>query len=121
MSSSNWLTQMKGAMHHPSYFSASQKSTVGTFISVSGTHEMKRPEHLSQSTDTHTVHSMELWVPDNPAYRDTSHQREVGPGFVIQAVICIHSCITANPSSVQSHTYIHRSALREPLRKDQVF
>lgn len=45
-------------MHHHSYFSAVQKTAIGTFISVSGTHETRRLEHLSQST--HTVHSMEL-------------------------------------------------------------
>lgn len=58
MQPSNQLAEARSAMHHHSYFSAVQKSAIGTFISVSGTHEMRRLEHLSPST--HTVHSMEL-------------------------------------------------------------
>lgn len=54
------VIKKRGNQSH-SYFSTVQRSTIGTFISVSGTHEMERPEHLSQSTHTHTVHSMELW------------------------------------------------------------
>ncbi len=59
--SSNQLAQAKSAVHHHSYFPAVQRSTIGTFVSVSGAHETKRLEHLSQSTHTHTVCSMELW------------------------------------------------------------
>lgn len=61
MRSFNQLLQAKSATYHHSYFSAVQKRSIGTFISVSGTHETKSPEHLSQSTHAHTVHSMELW------------------------------------------------------------
>lgn len=61
MQSSNQPAQPKIVMHHHGYFSAVQKSSIGAFISVSGTHEPLRLEHLSQSTHAHTVHSMELW------------------------------------------------------------
>lgn len=43
-------------------------------------------------------------APDSPSYRHTSHQKELGAEFVIQAVLCIQSSITAIQSSEGSHT-----------------
>lgn len=105
MRSSNQLAQAKSAVHHNSYFSAVQRSAIGTFISVSGTHETKRLEHLSQSTHTHTVTVWSYGAPDSPSYRHTSRQTELGAEFVIQAVLCIHPSITLLSNPQRGHTY----------------
>lgn len=91
-------------MHHHSYFSVFQKSTIGIFISVSGTHETKRQHHLSQSTDT--VHSAELYsARQSLLHAYISSKRTGSSESVIQVILCIHPSISAIQSSERGAHY----------------
>lgn len=118
-------------MHH-SNFSAVKKNTIGTFISVSGKHEKGRLEHLSQSTRTHTVHSMELWSARQSLLQTYVPSKRTG-GWVCHPSCSLHPSLhdcylILKGSHIQRQSWTHThtancwlwTALGEPLRTGRV-
>lgn len=74
-------------MHHHSYFSAVQKSAIGTFISVR-VHMRRRDQSIC--LNLHILSTVWSYgVPDSASYRHISPSERTGSEFVTQAVLWI--------------------------------